>query len=254
MYNIMQDSFLFTAAMMFTNRSFCAFLFIILLRQPKFRLFLHNIRQYRSTEKHHIFTSWWIFNLELEFRQPTAITFGDMLHPQLLHILLQTRGQASKHGGTATQHHMLEKLGAQINVRFLDRIEQQLVQALAFHASLVGIKQDFRRFKAFASHFNNATIGQLEWLHQRRGFQRQSTLDCQVIADIAQLFLDLSRSIKIRRSIQGIAPQLQQVDEVLRDMTPGHIQAFNEVREAVAFIDGDHVTDAIATVQHDASQ
>lgn len=50
-------------------------------------------------------------------------------------------------------------------------------------------------------------------LNQHGGLQRQLLLLLDVVAHVAQLLLHHAHSLKVRRVVEGVAPQQQQLDK-----------------------------------------
>lgn len=71
----------------------------------------------------------------------------------------------------------------------------------------------------------NTTIRKLIVLNKDGGLGGQLLFLLNVVAHVAQLFLHHPHGLKVRRVVEGIAPQEQQLDHVHGDVPPSYIQS-----------------------------
>ena len=60
-------------------------------------------------------------------------------------------------------------------------------------------------------------------LDKNGGFSSETLLQFQIVADIAQVFLDLSDSFKVSGAIESVASEQEQFDEVARNITSSNV-------------------------------
>jgi len=109
---------------------------------------------------------------------------------------------------------MLVKFHSSINVCSLYRQKQRFCHSLGFNADVRGVKEDLRGFKSFGANANNATIRESIRFDEDSSFKGKTFLNLEIITNITELLLDLSDSIEISSTVEGIAAEEKELDKV----------------------------------------
>ena len=189
---------------------------------------------------------------DLELAQPFRVAVEHPREPQLLQLLLQTGGKTRVHAAAARQNNGLEERGPDVDVGRLDRVEQKLAQAGLLAVDEVRLEEALRRFEAFASDANDATVGEGVAFYKNRRVLAQPLVELKVVRNVTELLLDLPDRLKVGRSVKGVAPAQEERDEVAGHVSPSHVQAAGEVVEDDRVVDGDDMSDAVSRVDDDA--
>lgn len=108
--------------------------------------------------------------------------------------------------------------------------------------------------EALATKANDAAVREFVLGDEHSGVIGELILELKVIADIAKLLLHLTDCLEVSSAVEGVTAEEEELNEVARNVTTGHIDALSEVRERETLEDRDNVGHTIARVHHDTSQ
>lgn len=91
-------------------------------------------------------------------------------------------------------------------------------------------------------------------LHQDGSISGETLLEIEVASDVAELLLDLTDSLKVSRAVKVVSAELEELDEVVGDITTGDVETVGQVRERETLVDGDDVGDTITRVHDDSGE
>lgn len=91
-------------------------------------------------------------------------------------------------------------------------------------------------------------------LHEDRCVQGQLLLLINIVADIAQLLLDLADGLKVRRVIERVPAKKHELDQVPRDVTPSNIQSARQMRQREALVHRHNMGDTVTGIHDHAGQ
>ncbi len=117
----------------------------------------------------------------LKLRQPLWIAVENAREPQLLELLLQTRGQAGVHGTSTRQDDCLEQTASDIDVGRLDGVEERLGNTRLFAVNKVRLEQTLRGLEALRSHADDAAIGKGVGLDQNCGLLVEALVEFEIV-------------------------------------------------------------------------
>ena len=95
-------------------------------------------------------------------RQSAGVSLQHSLQVELLDLALQSAGQPGVHGGAARQDDVFVEVGSQVNVGWLDGVEQQLGHAHTVHVDEMRLEQCLRGSEPLPSHLDHTAVWQLE--------------------------------------------------------------------------------------------
>mmetsp|Transcript_89245 Transcript_89245/g.178366 ORF Transcript_89245/g.178366 Transcript_89245/m.178366 type:complete len:261 (-) Transcript_89245:560-1342(-) len=218
-------------------------LLVVRFRHPELGSVFHDVSEDRSPEEHHVLSARRVLDLELELLQPSLVPLEDLRQVQVGDVLLQAGGQAGVHGGAPREDDVLVVCRPRVHVRLLDHAENHLPDParLGLHVDEVGVEQRFRRLEPLPPQLDHPPVGESERLLQHRGFLREFPLRFDVARHVAVLLLDLPHGLEVGRAVERVAPQQQQLDQVVGDVPPRHVEAGNQVLGHEPFVHGHHV-------------
>mmetsp|Transcript_50758 Transcript_50758/g.135369 ORF Transcript_50758/g.135369 Transcript_50758/m.135369 type:complete len:307 (-) Transcript_50758:15-935(-) len=139
-----------------------------------------------------------------------------------------------------------------MHVRLTNRVEHRLGKTFSLTMSLESrVEKYFWRQEAFGSHPHHATVGHGVLSIHHRCLLGKLPLGLEVVSHVTTLLLDLAHSFEIGRRIQRIPLFLQQLHQILRDMTSCQVDAGHQRRLQIARCHWDKMRHAIARVHHE---
>jgi len=144
--------------------------------------------------------------------------------------------------------------GTQIDISLLDHAEQHVLHALLFAVDEVGVEENLRGLKSLGGDLDDTTIWESVVLYKGGGLESEALLDLEIVADVTQLLLDETNSLKISRSVEVVATNLEEFDEVTGDVTTSDVEALDEERRTDTLPDGDNVCDTITRINDDTGE
>ena len=149
---------------------------------------------------------------------------------------------------------MLVELGAEVDVGLLDAVKELVGHAHCIDVDEVRLEEHLGRKIALLAQTDGAAVRNGVRLDKRGGLGRKLLLDPEVVADVAQLLLDLADRLKVGRAVERVPAQQQQLDEVARDVRAGNVEATHQVRHRVALAHRDDVRHTVTRVEHNTVQ
>ena len=92
------------------------------------------------------------------YGQTLGISFEHSLQIQLCDLAFEATCKARIHGGATAEHDVLVEVGSYVHVGLLYCVEEELGYAHAFAVGQMRLEEDFGRFEALATQFNDATV------------------------------------------------------------------------------------------------
>mmetsp|Transcript_16672 Transcript_16672/g.33679 ORF Transcript_16672/g.33679 Transcript_16672/m.33679 type:complete len:290 (+) Transcript_16672:186-1055(+) len=223
-------------------------------RHPEGLLVLHNVRQHAAPEEHHVLAPRRVLDAQLELVGLGLVALGHSVEVALAYLLLEARGQPGVHGRATREHDVLVQVWPHVHVRLIDRVEDQRAQPFALDADEAGLEERLGRLESLGAHFDDAAIGQRVLRHDGGGLERKLLLQLEVVPHVAHLLLDLTHRLEVRRPIEGVPPQQQQLDQVLGQMASRDVEALDLVGQREPFVHRHDVGHAVARVDHDTRE
>jgi hypothetical protein len=205
---------------------------------------------------------------------------------ELLHLLLEARGQTRVHARAAGEHNMLVEFRADVDGSGLNRLEEHLGDPRLLDVDEMRLEHTLGCLEALRSDLDCPAIGELDavgfkqvykmewdsrcnsqraWLflrtvgcqHPDRSYTRRQALGQSNgakahLPDVAQLLLYLAHGLKVGGAVERVATHEKEFDEVARDITSSDVEATGEMRKREAVVDGHDVRDAVTRVDDNA--
>ncbi|KAI3478475.1 hypothetical protein L1887_59529 [Cichorium endivia] len=220
-------------------------------RDPEALSVLHNVGEHGAAEEDHVLSARRIFDPDLEVLEARAVVVEDAGEVELLHLLFQTAGQTRVHARAAGEDNVLVQLGARVDGGGLDGVEEELGHARLLDIHQMRLEHALGRLEAFGADLDDAAVGQRVLLYERCCFLCELLVEVEVVADVAQLLLDLTHRVKVGGAVEGVSAHEEQLDQVARHVATRHVQTLGEVGQGETFEDGHHVRHTVARVDHD---
>ena len=166
-----------------------------------------------------------ILDPDLQFPEPFRIALQHTRQPQLLDLFLHPARQTRVHAAAAGQHDGLVEIGADVDVRGLDGVEEEFGDTRLLDVDEVGLEEAFGGFEAFAADADDAAVGQGVGFHEHGGVFAEALVQRQVVGDVAQFLFDLAHGFEVGGAVQGVAPAEEQRDQVARHVPAGDVEA-----------------------------
>lgn len=173
--------------------------------------------------------------------------------PQLLELLLQTRGQTGVHAASSTEHDGLVETGAHVDVGTLDGVEQQLGDTWLVDVDQVRLEETLGSLEPLAAHADDTAVGEGVGLDEDRRVFRELLVQFQIVRDVAQLLLDLAHGLEVGRAVEGVTAAEEKGDQVAGDVATSNVQSVDVVVQDGGFIDGDNVGDTVSGIDDDTT-
>merc|ERR1712026_208008 len=135
-------------------------------------------------------------------------------------LLLHTLVDVLEHSGSAGHHHVLVEAPADVNVTRENRLEGQLVYALALLADEAGLEQDLGAPEALRADGDNAPVGQLVVLLDLTRLLSFDQLLVVVHSDVCQLLLDVPYDLALSTRRVGLSTLGQNLHQVISQVAP----------------------------------
>jgi hypothetical protein len=196
-----------------------------------------------------------IFNTALELVGTGSVALQDSVQIQLTDITLEAAGETGVHRASTRQDDVVVELGTHINVGLVDDIEEELGNTATISGiDQTGSEESLGGLISLGTDLDDTTIGELKLLHENGGFQSELTLNVQIVTDIAELFLDLTDSLKISSPVESIPSEKEELDQITSDIAASNIKTLGQIREGITFIHRDDMGNTISRVHDNTSQ
>ena len=167
-------------------------------------------------------------------------------------LLAHSVGDAGEHAGPAAEDNVAVELLTDVHVALHDGVVGGLVHARHLHAHQGRVEEDFRAPEALVADGDHLPIRQLVALLERGARVCRLHLLVEVERHVAQPLLDVPHDLPLRGRRERVAALCQNLHERVRQVAPRKVQPQNGVRQRVAFVDGDHVSDTVSGVEHNS--
>jgi len=231
-----------------------ALLLPLVLVHPEVVLVLHDFSEHGTTEEHHVLASRGILNSALELGKVGLVALEDLLEVETTNVLLKTRWQTGVHGRATREDDVVVELWTSIDVGLVDAVEQLITHAATLNVDEVRLKQNLRSLETLSTDVDHAAIRQCVLLDEHSGLVGETLLEFEIVADVAELLLDLTDGLEIGGSVEDVAAEQQQLDQITSDIATGDIETSGQVGQRKTFVDGHNVRDTITRVDDDTSQ
>eukprot|EP00093_Oithona_nana_P010093 10093.XXX_21477_21974_1 [CDS] Oithona nana genome sequencing. len=141
-----------------------------------------------------------------------------------------------------------------VHLTRLDGIKYQLGDPLAFDIDQVRLEESFRSLKSFSSDSNDTTVWKSVWFYQESRFLGQLLFCSNVISDVAKLFFHQAHRFKVRRVVESVSSQKQELDEVSCDFSTSNVKSTDQMGKGKALIDGADMRHTITRIYHNPCQ
>jgi len=161
----------------------------------------------------------------------SGISLQNLLEVEIANVVLDTTGKTGVHGCSSGKDDVLVKGGTEINVSGLDGVEELLGETGKLNSDSAGLKEGLGRLKTLSSDLDDTTVGELVGLHEDGGVGGKTLLKAEIASDVAELLLDLTDGLEISGAVKVVSAKLEELDEVLGDITTGDVETVSEMRE-----------------------
>jgi len=172
------------------------------------------------------------------------------LRDETLELSLQTLGHVGEHGGTARHDDVAEEVLTNIEVAVVNSLLGQLVETHHLLTVQGWTEHELRATDHLVVHSDNSAIGHLELLLLAL---EAINLLREVHGDIAQVLLDLLGGLTLGGSGQSNLGLLENLADVVGEVTTSKVDALDGVRHGVSLIDRDSVGDTVTAIDDDTS-
>ena len=125
------------------------------------------------------------------------------------------------------------------------------MDAAALETQDRGLEESLGGAEALVADRDDLAVGKLVRLLQAGALGSSLDLLLEIEGDVAELLLDVTDDFTLGRGREGVAALSQDLHQVVRQVTAGHVDTGNGVRERETLVDGDDVGDTITRVEHD---
>jgi len=145
---------------------------------------------------------------------------------------------------------VLEELGTKIDISTHDAVKELEAHTLSIHVEEVRLEEHLRSKITLLADADSAAVRDGDGIDKSSGLSGKLLLNLEIIADIAELLLDLTDSLKVRSAVEGITTEKKKLDEVTGDVRTGNIKTTDKVHHGVTLADRDDVSNTITRVEH----
>jgi len=223
----------------------------LVLEHPELVTILHDISEHSTTKEHHVTTAGRILNAALELGKEFLPALEHTVKVELTDFLLKTRGKTGEHGGTTRKNDVLIELGTKIDISLLDTVKELISHTHSINIDEVGLEEHLRGEVTLLTKTDDTTVRDLEGIDEGGGLSGKLLLDGKIVANVAELLLDLTDSLKIGSAVEGITTEKKKLDEVAGNIRTGDIKTTHKVGHGVTLANGDDVSHTITRVKHD---
>jgi len=192
-----------------------------------------------------------ILDTALELGEKLLLALEDTLKVELLDLLLKTRRKTREHGGTTRKNDVLIELGTKIDISLLDTVEELISHTHSINIDKMRLEENLRSKITFLTKTDDTAIRDSEGIDKSSGLSGELLLDLKIITDVAELLLDLTDSLKIGSTVEGITTEEKKLDEVTSNIGTSDIKTTHKVGHGVTLTDRDNVSHTITRIEHD---
>jgi len=145
---------------------------------------------------------------------------------------------------------VLEELGTKIDISTHDAVKELEAHTLSIHVEEVRLEEHLRSKITLLADADSAAVRDGDGIDKSSGLSGKLLLNLEIIADIAELLLDLTDSLKVRSAVEGITTEKKKLDEVTGDVRTGNIKTTDEVHHGVTLANRDDVSNTITRIEH----
>jgi len=115
----------------------------------------------------------------------------------------------------------------------------------------VGLEEALRSLKSLTTDTDYTAVWEGVAFYQNSGLFGELMVEFKVVADIAQLFLNLTDGLKIGSTVKSIASAEEKADELAGNITTSNVEAAGKVVEDYALIYRDDVRHTVTGIDDD---
>lgn len=153
--------------------------------------------------------------------------------------------------GASYHNNVAVKILADVDVALHDRVEGGDVDAAGFQTEHGRLEQGLRSTETLVADGDDLAVRQLVGLLERGALAGGLDLLLKVECDVAQLLLDVAHDFALGGGGEGVTALGQNLHQVVRQVTAGHVNTRDGVRQGETFVDGHDVGDTVTGVEHD---
>jgi hypothetical protein len=173
---------------------------------------------------------------------------------ELLDFLLKARGETRVHGGSSGEDDVLVELGPDINIGRLDGVVKLLSHTDRLNINQLWLEEGLCRLEPLRADLDDTAIRKGVVLDQNSGLMGKLGLELKIVANIAELFLDLPHGLEVSCAVESITTEEEKLDQVAGDITSSNIKATGQMGKSEALIHGDNVGHTITRVNDNTGQ
>jgi len=102
--------------------------------------------------------------------------------------------------------------------------------------------------------YSHLSVGQFVALLERRAGCGGGHFLLEVEGDVAQLLLDVANDFTLSGRDEAVTALGQDLHQVVGEITTGQVETEDGVGQSITFVDGDGVSDTIASVEHNTGR
>ncbi|KAI7091997.1 actin [Hortaea werneckii] len=163
-------------------------------------------------------------------------------------LLLHTVADTWVHG--AYHDNVAVKVLTDVNITLHDRVEGGDVDTARFQTQHARLEQSLRSTETLVANGDDLAVRQFVGLLERRALAGGLDLLLEVKSDVAELLLDVTNDFALSGGGEGVTTLSQNLHEVVRQVTAGHVDTGNGVGQSETLVDRNNVSDTVTRVQH----
>ena len=228
-----------------------AILLISLTTDPL--VFWRAFGQERCTDENGVLTSGRVVDEHASFSDSSSISTVLFLGQDFLKLHVHSRGETWEHGGSASQHDVLNERNETINITLGEALVDLFMVSNIFNSGKFRSEHALSSEEALTADLDDSAVWKLILLVQQSRLVGKLSILNGVIRDEALCLLDLSDSLEIGRGVESITTEGHELDQVLGDMSTGKVKSLDCVSDDKAIDNWDHVRDTITRIEDETS-
>ena len=141
---------------------------------------------------------------------------------------------------------------ADVDVTFRDTVEEGVIDADSFHSHERRLEQSFRASETLVVNLDHLAVRKHVALLDGGGSGSRHHLLLKIHGRVAELLFDVTNDLALARGAELIAALVEDLHQVVGEVTPSQIQPYDRVGQGVALEDWYGVGYAMPGVQDDA--
>lgn len=138
-----------------------------------------------------------------------------------------------------------------INIALHDGVEGGDVDTTALQTEDAGLEHGLGSTEALVANGDDLAVGKLIGLLEVGALGSGLDLLLEVESDVAELLLDVTDDFTLGGGGEGVAALGQDLHQVVRQVTTGHVDTRDGVGQGETLVDGDNVSDTVTGVKDD---